>query len=533
MGGKVASGQWPVVRRGRLWAKWYAVLGDRLVLCCGLPLPDFEPGAGADGLVGEGAGAFLDAFGDAGVGVDEVEEVGVGDAVADHEGGGLDGGAGVGAECSHAKEAVGLGIDEDLDEALGALHGDGAWDGAVVDAGGAVGDAFLAGFGFVHADGCDFGMEEHDGGNVVVAEGAGGDAEEFLDGIAAFQFGDVDEGDVGGEVTYGTDVGDGGASVFVTVKYVAAVGDLDAEFVEAEAGGVGSAAHCDEGFFDLVNLLVVAVVEGVFYVAIHNVHLVEAGPFVDMDTLGGEVGLDEVGHVFIFKGQDAVGFVDEENLGAPKEGKDGGKFTADDTCAQDDDAFGVVLEVGDAVAGEDGLFVDGDVGELAGDAACGEDAVVGLEVCWARGGMDDDLGGGKELGVAVHKVQMAASGVLVSCFDGGLPLCSGGLNGLAGLGCDVLEGDLAGGKVEASGVVVGVCVGLGDFPQDFAAECSVVEACATDLVLFDEEDTFAEVEASHGCCKTSGASTDHTEVVMLHGGKIVKFLVFEGVVSSQ
>ena len=82
---------------------------------------------------------------------------------------------------------------KNLEETRGFAHRDRTIDVAVVHHGDPVGNFFLAGLCLIESHSGDFGIKEHDGRDVLVNQFVRGVAKDALDGVAAFQFADVDQ----------------------------------------------------------------------------------------------------------------------------------------------------------------------------------------------------------------------------------------------------------------------------------------------------------------------------------------------------
>ena len=110
-----------------------------------------------------GEGGFLYCFRERGMCVAGASEV-VGRAGEFHDRGafGDDGGC-LGAEDVDAEDAVGLGVGDDLREAVGFIHGEGAAVDAEVEFAGVVGNTFGFELLFGFADPCELGGRVDDG----------------------------------------------------------------------------------------------------------------------------------------------------------------------------------------------------------------------------------------------------------------------------------------------------------------------------------------------------------------------------------
>jgi hypothetical protein len=193
-----------------------------------------------DGLAVGGHGSLLESLGESGVSVRGTSNVLGRGAVLEGEGALGDHLAGVGADDVHTEDTVGLGVSEELDQAVGVGVGLGARVGAEGEGADLVLDAGLLELGLVLADPGDLGVGVHDAGDGAVVDVAVvlGDV---LDGGNGLLLGLVGEHRAEGAVTDDADVRDLGAVLLVDHETATVVG-LKTDLLEAETGGVGTAA---------------------------------------------------------------------------------------------------------------------------------------------------------------------------------------------------------------------------------------------------------------------------------------------------
>jgi hypothetical protein len=193
-----------------------------------------------DGLAVGGHGGLLESLSKSGVSVRGTSNVLSRGAVLESKGALGDHLTGVGADDVHTEDTVGLGVSEELDQAVGVGVGLGARVGAEGEGADLVLDAGLLELGLVLANPSDLGVGVHDAGDGAVVDVAVvlGDV---LDGGNGLLLGLVGEHRAEGAVTDDADVRDLGAVLLVDHETATVVG-LKTDLLEAETGGVGTAA---------------------------------------------------------------------------------------------------------------------------------------------------------------------------------------------------------------------------------------------------------------------------------------------------
>jgi hypothetical protein len=192
-----------------------------------------------DGLAVGGHGSLLESLSKSGVSVRGTSNVLGRGTVLESEGALGDHLTSVRADDVHTEDTVGLGVSQELDQAVGVGVGLGARVGAEGEGADLVLDAGLLELGLVLANPSDLGVGVHDAGDCAVVDVAVvlGDV---LDGGNGLLLGLVGEHGTESAVTDDADVRDLGAVLLVDHE-AAAVVSLKTDLLEAETGGVGTA----------------------------------------------------------------------------------------------------------------------------------------------------------------------------------------------------------------------------------------------------------------------------------------------------
>ncbi|MFT3767991.1 MAG: hypothetical protein QM820_21280 [Minicystis sp.] len=272
--------------------------------------------------------------------------------------------------------SVGVPGREQLHEAVGVAHGDVAVDEPVLEDGDPIRHLLLAGLLLVQTHARHLGLQEHDGGEGLVADRVRLQAEHQLGGVAALQLGHVDEGDIHGGVAGSIDVGNAGSRLIHHDSTVAI--DGDAHVFEAETGGVGRAADGDEGVLDADGLLALRRGDDVLDLAVVDAHRDQLALAVDVDAHLLEVRGHAGGDVLVLEGEDPGLAIDDVDPALAEVGEDGGVLAADDAGADDHEAPREALPALDVIARDDVPAVDLDAVGDARLGAGGDDEVVGL-----------------------------------------------------------------------------------------------------------------------------------------------------------
>jgi hypothetical protein len=395
-------------------------------------------------------------------------------------------------------------------------HRDVATDEAIGDHAHAVRDLLFLGLQLVQPDTRDLGLEEHDGGEGLVTDGARLEAEHRLDGVAPFELRDVDERDVHRGVASRVDVRSGrGARVLHDDS--SALVELHARGLEAEVLRRGGSAHGDERALDAngLRLALLAVRDDVLDLAVDHLEALQLGGAMNHDAHRLEARRDLLGDVLVLEGEDARLAVDDVDACLAEVGEDRRVLAADDAGADDHHALGERFERLDLIARDDQLSVDRDAVGHARLGARREEEALRL----------DHLDRAVE---ALHLERMRRDEAATPANErddaairrgrrerGELPV-----EQRAALGdrrahrldhVRIRDLDPAGRVVPAIGTGSDRVV-VREMPHRLRRERPCMDAGATDLPALDDHDAFAEIVRAHGRRISTRTRTDDAQV---------------------
>ena len=160
---------------------------------------------------------------------------------------------------------------QNLEEAAGLAHGDGAIDIAVIHHRHTIGNLALLGLGLIEPDSGDFGIEKHDGGNIFVNQIARRLAKDALDCITPFQLTHVDQRYVSSEITYRINIRH--RRLGRIIHTVTTIIELHACRLQPEIFGIGDTAYRDQRIVDSISFVpAVLIVQHILHFTVDDFH---------------------------------------------------------------------------------------------------------------------------------------------------------------------------------------------------------------------------------------------------------------------
>lgn len=332
-----------------------------------------------DGLGVGGHGSLLEGLGQRRVGVARTSNVLGRCAVLQGQSGLGNHLTSVGTNDVATQQPVGLGVGEHLDHTVRVEVGLGARVGAEGEGADLVGNLLVLELLLVLTNPSNLGVSVHDRGDDTVVDMAVA-LLDVLNGGHGLLLGLVGKHGAKGHVTNAADVRGLGAVLGVDDD-AAAVVNLKAGVLQAQAGGVWAAADGDENDVGLDRLRL-ATLRGVDLeldqlaggISAHNL-----GAELEVDTLLLEQLLGLLGDLAIHAGStDLVQELNHGNLGAESR-PHGTHLQTNDTTTNDNHLLGHLLEGEGSGAGDDTLLVELEAGEGGGLATGGDEDVLAAD----------------------------------------------------------------------------------------------------------------------------------------------------------
>ena len=242
----------------------------------------------------------------------------------------------------------------------------------------------------------------------------------------------------------------------------------------------------------------IGIFQFVLYLTVHNIHAHHTRITVYEHIVGFHVLFDYAYHIFIFKGQNTIAFVDQVHFGAFHHRENSGKFTAYHPGPQDYHTTRESLQIGDAIAGHDDFLIYRDFGQLARPAAGGQDDVLGINCFFAALGGYLHLMWRAQIGMPFDKGDILGLSPGAQFFqmhiEQGLALFYRIINLLFQL----IEIKLGSAQVVARLMLVQGIYIARQLPPGFGRQRTIGHPCTTELITLYQQYFFVVIYRAHG-----------------------------------
>ena len=420
--------------------------------------------------------------------------------------------AGLGPHGAHAEDAhfVVVGHDE-LEKAVAIAHRNRAVDVLESDARHAVFNAGLLGLGLVHAHTRHFGVQEHNGRDIVVAHVCRL-AVELLYDMAPLHFANVHQTDVKCEIANGKNIVDAGLPLFVGDD-MPTVAQFNAGLFEPHMLSIGHPANGHESDFgEMRGAGAVFFAENIFDAPVFNGHRLQVGLSMNMDAIFFQILCSHGRHVFVLEGQNTIGAINHIDIGLPERRKHSRVFATNDPRPQHDHALGKMVKVVQTIARDDRLLVDGNAIEFAGAAAHGQNDIIGGDRTRAT---FIQVNGNRmrvfELSIAGYELEVAFGdlGVMFNLlFELRLAFAHSLFDDMHNV--FVFNSTRMHAKTAVSQRRTAKVAR--ELPEGFGGQGSIVNAGTAQAVALNQRNAFAIIQGMKGGCKSCRAATNHNDV---------------------